>query len=216
MWIPFDYANQATDETAFELAQQDISGGRFGDWRRAPRIWGHYHPDFYDYQQPGAMRRYIFRCLNLSSRLRQIRSNDVRDAFQQARDRGVSVLSATNHDFREMEPDVDRLLRQIKEAREDFPEVTIAYTDAVTAARLEQALPSEPPPRLTPSLAGRTLTVTANKPVWGAQPFLCVQTKDARFLHENLDHHGGEHWSYTFDDLTLSLEAIDSDRPRRQ
>ena len=38
-WIPFDYANQAYED---EEDQLDFVGGRFGDWRRAPRTWRGY------------------------------------------------------------------------------------------------------------------------------------------------------------------------------
>jgi len=74
MWIPFDYGNQAVESDALSKKdlQKDLGGGRWGDWRRATTEWEIYHPDFYDYQKKGNMRRYIARSLNLNARLNAI------------------------------------------------------------------------------------------------------------------------------------------------
>lgn len=210
MWIPFDYANQAMEESEMDRMQQDISGGRFGDWRRAPRIWGHYHPDFYDYQIVGNMRRYVYRCLNLGSRLRHITKGDVKQAFQEAQERGCAVLSVATHDFRDMREDTDLFIGMIRDVESEFPDVEIRFCNAVEAARMEAGLRREEAPRLEIAREGTTVVVKANKPLWGAQPFFCMKTRDNRCLHENLDYHGGLHWSYTLDELTLPWSALES------
>ena len=66
-WIPFDLSNQSclTDDE-----QPDVSGGRFGDWRRAPSDWFLYNPSHDDYQKPGHCRRFIGKCLNVGTRFR--------------------------------------------------------------------------------------------------------------------------------------------------
>ncbi len=61
-WIPFDLSNQSIENGG---EQDDVGGGRFGDWRRAPDNWGVYNPSHDDYQVPGNCRRYIGRCLNM-------------------------------------------------------------------------------------------------------------------------------------------------------
>ena len=207
-WVPFDYGNQACDLEDNSLAS-DITDGRFGDWRRAPRKWGHYHPDIVDYQISGEMHRYVYRCLNVGSRLRHIRTSDVGEAFVQAKERGIAVLSVANHDFRDMRPDVDAFIAMIQEARTAHPEVAIAYTTAVDAARLESGLRPSTPVRMHFSLADQTISLTASSCPWGSQPYLAVKTKDGRYLHENFDYHGGLKWAYTFDELTIPLSSVD-------
>ena len=57
-FIPFDLSSAVT-----------VGGGSPGaisDWRHAPLDWSGYHPSYYDYRCPGPMRRWIFRCLEVS------------------------------------------------------------------------------------------------------------------------------------------------------
>jgi len=64
-WIPFDYSNASS-----ELDESDTTSSyaRFGDWRRAPRSWIPYNPDYDDYQKVGTCRRFIARCLSIDDR----------------------------------------------------------------------------------------------------------------------------------------------------
>ena len=41
-------------------------------------------------------------------------------------------------------------------------------------------------------------------------PFFCFKTKGEQYIHENLDYHGGTHWSYTFDEDTIPLEKLEA------
>ena len=47
-------------------------------------IHGKYHPSISDYQIPGSCNRWIFRCLNMEARLREITQDDFNEAFDQA------------------------------------------------------------------------------------------------------------------------------------
>ncbi len=49
-FIPFDFSNQAGDYPTGR-DNSDLAGGRFGDWRRAPKSWQPYHPDHDDYRK---------------------------------------------------------------------------------------------------------------------------------------------------------------------
>ena len=106
-FIPFDYASQSMAPTAEDAAQFGLQGGRYGDWRRAPVTWEPYHPAADDYQVPGSCRRWVARCLNVGTRYRLLSDQDVRLAFEEARGGKAVILAVTNHDFRDMAPDVD-------------------------------------------------------------------------------------------------------------
>lgn len=212
-WIPFEYANQATPQ---KDDQPDLCDGRFGDWRRAPHTWGAYHPSHDDYQVPGNCRRWIFRCLNMEARLRRLTEEDVAEAFEQAGREGSAVLSFTNHDFRDMAPDVEAVRAMIARGAKRHPGVRFRYTDALDAARSHLGIGGGQPLGLLLSLkpdgAGALkLTVTAKAKTFGPQPFLAIRDREGSYFHDNLDFGlDGASWHYTFDWQTFPPERVDT------
>lgn len=212
-WIPFDFANQATEA---EEDQPDLTGGRFGDWRRAPRTWGGYHPSHDDYQTPGACRRWIFRCLNLEARLRRLTPEDVEQAFAQAGQEGSAVLAFTNHDFRNMEPEVAAVREMIAAAAARRPGVRFRYVDALTAVRRHLGFTSVPPLGLKVALSrspsgSMELSIRSDAQLFGPQPFLALRDTEGGYFYDNLDFGlDGTSWHYTFDWQTFLPERIES------
>jgi hypothetical protein len=216
-YIPFDYSSQAIHQTEEDKAQFGLKGGRFGDWRRSPVNWQPFHPAADDYQVPGTCRRWITRCLNVGTRFKLITESDVRQAFQEASDGKPVLLAFTNHDFRDMRPDVDGVLSLITKVAKDFPGVPFKFTEAVEAMRGALSLPSEPPCDLDMSLtavgdSGHILEVRSRIPTFGPQPWLALKTTSGTYLYDNFDIEEPFHrWQYVFDGETyplISLEAI--------
>lgn len=207
-FIPFEYANQATDEDY--SAQQDISAGRYGDWRRAPKTWTPYHPDHDDYQTTGACRRWIARCLNVGTRTRLIQESDVELAFQEARSGRPAILSFTNHDFRDMRPDVERMREMIAGVARRHPDVRYRYCEGRDAMRSALQLDQAQPFELNLSVSARQLNVSCATRTFGPQPFLAIKTKSGQYFHDNLDFQEPfKSWTYTFDDHTFPLDAVE-------
>lgn len=206
-WIPFDYANQSHEG---ETDQPDLAGGRFGDWRRAPDTWRGYHPSHDDYQAPGACKRTIFRCLNVGTRLRQLESAHVRQAFLEARQGGQAVLAFADHDYRDIRPDVDAVRAMISQVRTEFPDVALRFSGAQAAAREVQGVSDQPGPKLSLALDGTVLLARLEQgELFGPQPFLAIRGRDGRVFHDNMDvQQPGRLWSYVFDDQTLPLSAV--------
>jgi hypothetical protein len=213
-WLPFDFANQAMPDDADVERQRDLAAGRLGDWRRAPHDWSHYRPSHDDYQSPGDCRRTIFRCLNVGTRLRLLNETEVRRAFQRA-DRGEpTVLAFTNHDFRDMRPDVAQTHALIQRVANGFPEVTWRHAGAKDAARAVLGRNEDLPLELSVTLervgADLHLAVRASHDVFGPQPFLAVRTHDKRYLTDNWDLQTPRRvWTYVFDDSTIVPASID-------
>ncbi len=211
-WIPFDYANQACRDAG--SAQQDTQLGRFGDWRRAPRSWMGYHPHHDDYQRPGQCRRWIFRCLNVGTRLRQLTRADVVDAFAEALQHGSAILSFADHDYRDVRPDVRVVRELLRSVRAEFPGVRIRFSGAEDAARrhLDVIEPGavSPAPELSLSRDGARLHVRLRAGrMFGPQPFLALKTRDNRYFHDNLDVvEPGQHWTYVLDSQTLTVGEV--------
>lgn len=208
-YVPFDFSNQATDED-YE-SQKDISQGRFGDWRRAPKNWQPYHPAYDDYQVNGNCRRWIARCMNIGTRLRILRQQDVDQAFQEAEESRPVVLSFTNHDFRDMRPDIEQIRTMISESTRKFPKVKYCFCEARQAMRSALNIPHKKPCVFKLAIDQNRLDIISDSPTFGPQPYLALKTKSGEFYHDNLDiHQPFFKWSYVFDKHTFSLESLEA------
>jgi hypothetical protein len=214
--IPFDFSNQATVYNAMDSTQFGMSGGRFGDWRRAPATWAPYHPAADDYQVPGNCRRWIARCLNVGTRYRLLQERDVRLAFREASEGRPVVLAITNHDFRNMEPDIEAIRELLQRVALEFPGVPFVFSEAVAAMRSALDLPLLPPCELEMTIrrvdvSTHVLDVQSSTPTFGPQPWLAVKTAAATYHSDNFDIEVPFHkWQYVFDEETFPLSAVDS------
>ena len=213
-WIPFDLSNQAF---AGDDGQMDVTGGRFGDWRRAPDDWSIYQPHHDDYQMTGNCRRYIARCLNVGTRMRNINETEVRKAFLHARENGNTLMAFTNHDFREMSTDIDYVRALLKKVSPEFPDVKYKYAEAVEAFNKVIFGNYEIPEgklfkiNLTENsvVGNHIFKVASNRPIFGPQPFLAIETKDGNYFTDNFDIQvANQKWSYTLDEHTFRYDQI--------
>jgi hypothetical protein len=206
-WIPFDYANQFTEE---ETNQPDLTGGRFGDWTRAPKSWRGYHPSHDDYQREGSCNRTIFRCLNLGTRLRTLKEENVREAFDEAEKYGRAVLAFADHDWRDLRPDISKLQEMLCKVKVEYPNVQIRFSGAEEAAVAVSGFEGNRTPVIQMELVENRLEVeVVDGEIFGPQPFLAIKSKDGNYYHDNLDvqiHR--KKWIYIFDELTLHLDSI--------
>lgn len=211
-WIPFDFANQAYEE---ESGQQDLRGGRFGDWRRAPLDWTGYRPSHRDYQRPGDMNRHVFRCLNVGTRFRELTALHVEQALQQAGQAGSAILAFADHDYRDIRPDVRRVREMLQQARARHPLVRIRFAGAAAAARDHLAtlgrLDASIPLTLTLDLQDGVVHVRCSAgQCFGPQPFLAYKSRSGAYIHDNFDMQEPErHWSYTFDAQSLPVGELE-------
>ena len=212
-WFPFDFSNNAKSEGSLEAKQQDLGGGRFGDWRRAPDDWSHYHPAHEDYQIPGSCRRTIFRALPVGTRLHLLEQSDVDQAFARASEGKPTILGFADHDFRDMRSDIETVYELVKRSSDKFPSVVWAHSGAKEAARRVLNLPNLPldfDVRLEPRGSSQLLRVEARGEVFGPQPFLAVRTRDHRYINDNFDFQiPGKLWSYTFDQQSIYPGSFD-------
>jgi len=206
-YIPFSYSNQAREPDSTEKNMED---GRFGDWRRAPRNWQPYHPDHDDYQLAGQCRRWETRCLNVGTRHSLLRRADVEQAFREAAEGKPAVLAFTNHDFRDMRPDVESTWNMLSDVASDYPDVKFRHAEAREAMR--SALGLKPVPfDLQLTLTENRLRITCAHETFGPQPFLAIKSRGAEYYHENLDVQiPRREWSFVFDEHSLPLESVET------
>ena len=206
-WIPFDYGNNSLNKP---IQQPDYKSGRFADWSRATFSWCGYHPSFRDYQVAGELKRTIFRCLSLDARVGSISEADIELAYEEAMQGKRPILSVTNHDNRDMVPEIEHFWSIIKNIARKFPHVQLKHCDEITAARESLSLRFLPELKLQIRWDENTLFVKSNHDIWGPQPFLAMKTLDGRYLHDNMAFHGDRLWSYTFDWMTIPKNALDT------
>jgi hypothetical protein len=215
-FIPFDYSSQAIVQTEEDKVQLGLMEGRFGDWRRAPAHWQPFHPSPDDYQIPGPCRRWITRCLNVGTRFKLLTEQDVRQAFQEAQDGKPAILAFTNHDFRDMRPDIDEVLKMVTQVAKDFPSVPFKFTEAIEAMRSALTLDTERPCDLDISMTANgdcchILDVRSEIPTFGPQPWLALKTSSGAYLCDNFDIEVPFHrWRYIFDKETYPLMALEA------
>lgn len=217
-YIPFDFTNTSiTDLTEVEL-QDDLSHGRFGDWRLAPKDWKVYHPSHDNYQLQGDCRRWIARSLNILNRFGNMDLNEIRIAFDQAKKGLRPILSVASHDYRDLTVEVDHFRGMLLdvmsqnpnvkikfcEARQAFREVIGPDMDAISELKLKLNLKND--------AFGKPAILeieTQEGKVFGPQPFLAIKTRSQRFIHDNLDFSMNlKSWRYVFDNETILPDDV--------
>ncbi len=206
-WIPFDFSNWSYRTNNVLDKMEDVKEGRFGDWRAAPDDWSVYQPSHDNWQVPGNCRRWIARCIDIMSRGKNISRDEVEKAFSRTNEGKPTLMSFSNHDFRDMAFEVDYVRDLILSVSKDYPEVKFKYCEAVDAFRsvVYGQNMCFVPVKLEVEISGddkrRYLNVkTIQGKVFGPQPFLAIKTKSGRFIHDNFDFDPSlTKWSYTFD-----------------
>ena len=210
-WIPFDFANQSTSSGSID--QPDLAGGRYGNWERATKSWVPYHPDHDDYQKNGSMRRWIARCLNMHARLREISQRDVSEAFWEASMGKDVLLSFTNHDFRNMAPEIEKIMGYIRNSSSKFNDVSFSFEEAADGFRKCLGIAKKKPDLSTKLLEVKDnkweLIVKAGDEIFGPQPFLALKTRGGRYFWENFDFKEDSTWSFVFDQDHAPIEMIE-------
>ena len=208
-WIPFDYANQSMSREE-HITQRDMIRGRFGNWEGAPVEWYPYHPDYNDYRKVGKCNRWITRCLNMNARMRTITKQEVYEAFNQANNGKPALLAFCNHDFRNMESEIDKVRNLIEEVSGEFTEVKFYFVDAITGMRKVLELePQKVELEMELLQEEKVLHIKSNDCIFGSQPFLCFKTITGQYLWSNLDYGEENEWWYTFDFHSIELDWIE-------
>ena len=216
-WIPFDLSNMATDDTSDLDSQIDFKNGRSGNWRNAPADWTVYHPSHDHYQVPGACRRWIARSLNILNRMASIDEREVEKAFSLAQTGKSVLMGVSSHDFRDLRTEVTHVHELIRLVTKRHPDVKYkfstgleAFRDVVYGGKLGD--PVELSVKFVPATVGDVPNISIKRKkgaVFGPQPYLAIQTKSRKFIHDNLDIIKiNDHWGYAFHGDTLPLDDV--------
>ena len=208
-WIPFDYANQSTIQEE-QTEQRDIGNGRLGNWNGATTSWEPYHPDFEDYRKAGSCRRVIARCLNMNTRMRNIREQDFEQAFCESKTGKNQLLSFTDHDFRDMCYDIDLMRKMIRKVSKKYPEVKFEFCNALEAMRKYYDMEVRSCNlRVGMQKEKKNILIESDSNIFGVQPFFCLKLYGGSYVWSNLDFIEDYKWSFTFDKDSVEMKLIE-------
>ncbi|MEQ1877754.1 MAG: hypothetical protein ABL958_14010, partial [Bdellovibrionia bacterium] len=217
-FIPFDISNMALDDNSELDNTIDFRNGRSGDWRLAPSDWSVYHPSHDNYQVPGNCRRWIGRALNVLNRVATIDQKEMDKAFRRASDNKPTLVGIASHDFRDLGQEVQYLRKLISESQKKYPNVRFKFSEGVEAFRSvvwPEGVKADPlklelkfVPATQDDVASLQINTLKGK-VFGPQPYLAIETKSRRFIHDNLDFSPSlDKWFYAFHADSLPIEDV--------
>jgi hypothetical protein len=141
---------------------------------------------------------------------------DVRLAFAEAAAGKPVILALTNHDFRDMAPDIDSTRELIHRVAQDYPSTPFLFSEAISAMRSALDITPQTQCELDMKLqrvsdSTHVLKVESNVPSFGPQPWLALKTVDGTYHFDNFDIDTPFHsWQYVFDEETFPLRALDA------
>lgn len=214
-WFPFDFGNRNCAD--LDLGAREADGKTSGsviDWQGAPDDWSEYRPSHTDYRRPGAMRRTIFRLLDIKTRIYQLKDSEIEKAFERCRSGRSTVLAAYEHDFRDRADAVEELLlAPVARLAVRYPDVPWRYATARDAARavVDQTATDIV---LAAAADGQVLRITASTQPFGPTPFVCVlDSSTGRYDHRPVATVGERVWQLDLAALpergVLGLAATD-------
>jgi len=205
-WIPFDYSNQRYSSNAENTEKKAF---RIANWNISPQIWNGYHPSRESIQTEGDMKRWVFRCLHIGSRHRNIGKIEVEEAFSQALESGHAVLAVTNHDYRDMAKDVLYMVNTINSIKQKYPSVQVNFTTASEAARKSLGIDNLTEPIIEIILEDNLISVKLLAgELFSIQPYLALLTNNGDYLHDNFSNPIPGEWTYLFSTDFIELKQI--------
>ena len=127
--------------------------------------------------------------------------------------KGYLFVSFSNHDFRNMIPEIEKIQNFIKKASEKFPNVHFSYENAISGFQKYLNL-SLKRPLLVYNFSKEnnsetlTLNVKCKNEIFGPQPFLAIKTLEGDFYWQNFDFREKNSWSFCFDTVNISANEV--------
>jgi hypothetical protein len=197
-WIPFDFSNRNTSDINWAKKEPDGKQIReLVDWGHAPDDWLPYHPSAGDFSKTGQMKRTIFRCLDIKSRVYTLKRKEIEKAFLRAKNGQDTILSMFDHDFRNRSEVIYKIMKQISQLAKESG-VKFYYGGARQAVKSFYRYSLKNDLKLTIKNTRGKLIVLSNKTLFNPQPFLAVKYSQNLYcwlpMFKTRDHA----WEYYF------------------
>jgi hypothetical protein len=183
--IPFDFSANPPNQSKGNLSEPIRN---CYDWSRAPREFSGYHPRIDDYQEPGRMRRWIFRTISPNSRRQWER------IFRAASTGDDQILCYASHSYDNLPEDIEKFLPKFLKLA-DSSGLKIVFASATEAgAALSKFKPGRMP-RLEIREINKSIIIQVNEPVFQRHPYCVVTDSVGLFRRINPVPSGINEWN---------------------
>jgi len=207
-WFPFDFSNRNVDELDLDAKQEE--GKKVSDvldWRGAPTDWQHYNPAHEDYRLKGTMKRFVFRVLDIKTRLYQLSEKEIEKAFIRCMNGNDTIIAAFEHDFRDKaEVIITNFIQPIVDMAKKYPDIKWFYGNAQYAAQevcgyMNRDQLTFDVRILKDEVRDKyVLRIKSSKPLFGNMPY--IASKDS--TTNEYDHHSVDNIGYCIWELDLN------------
>ena len=172
------------------------------NWYGAPLAWEPYHPAHGDFLRPGAMRRLVYRSVDLRSRVNELTAQDVEACFREVAETGrPRVLSFFSHDCRDMRPETYDVCALLAETA---VRVGVPWRSC-TAVEAHQRFHGLEPERVGLALEPErgSVRIRATGEPFQPEPFFAAELDDGRAVRLYPKPAGEREWRLTVDPARL-------------
>jgi hypothetical protein len=182
-----DFSNRVSERSAADAPLSDFS------WYGAPAAWEPYHPAHGNLLRPGTMRRLVYRCVDLRSRVHELTEAEVEACFREAAaSERPRVLSFFSHDCRDMRPETYDVAELLAEAARRTG-VPWRSCTALEAHLRHHALEAERVAlSLEPDAGG--IRIAADREPFQPAPFFAAELEDGRIARLYPKQVGEREW----------------------
>lgn len=135
-YFPFELSNRYSKHINWDNIEAD--GRKTRDvlqWADAPGNWVAYRPDHENHQNVGNMNHYIFRLLDIKTRIMTFPKDEIVSAFESCMEGNDVIIAGYEHDFRDRCDVVSELfLKPIGEIAKKYPDVEVCNKSMQDAA----------------------------------------------------------------------------------
>ncbi len=134
------------------------------DWSRAPISCRGYHPDRFDYQKPGTMRRWIFRTIAPNTEREWGR------LFLRASAGQDQIFCFTAHTYDDIRTDIDKFLGRLLHLPDSLG-IKTRFSTASEAAAAIAGIDGSSPPRISMNLSESGIVIRTERPIFQRAPY---------------------------------------------
>ena len=181
--FPFELSNRNSPFINWDNVEADGRKTReILQWADAPTHWRPYRACEDNHQEPGLMRHWIFRLLDIKTRIMHFPEEEIHKAFADADSGADVVMAGYEHDFRDRAAAVrDLFLGPIARIAEQYPRVQVTNAAFADAARAVAGLDG-PAPIFRLEARQDHWLITSDTGLFSASPYVAMAVED-EFRH---------------------------------
>ena len=198
-FFPFNLSNRNSSFINWDNIEAD--GKRTRDiikWASAPKDWSFYHPSEVNHQLPGHMKQFVFRLLDIKTRIMEFPDEEVNSAFELCRKGYDAIIAGYEHDFRDRSQIVEELfLKKIKRIWEkDYSDIQVINDNFQNSIRNILGFYDDLKPEFFLSFKRDYLCISSNCNLFNSTPYVVIHNLERDVIyHHNPTKTGLNNWA---------------------